>query len=339
MTGSGRGGQRPTVHTVAKAAGVGVGTVSRVLNNHPSVRGETRERVLAVIEQLNYRPTAQSRRSLTPGVHPLVGIIIKDIYSSWECRILRGAEEGLQSSAHDLVAFPMGTPERVEQVVQATHLSSQVQGIMLCNDEVYRQWNSEARPQPVVRVGGIAEEMDYVAIDNRYGGLIAGEYAASLPGSIVGVWPKQPNAARVTTRRGFNEAVEDAGRRVDLELEINCNDHAPRLANEVIDATLAAVPSGATLMAFSDELAQALLTEVQQRGLTVGQDIRIIGYGDHGGAAVVGLTTVHQPLEDMARLSAELLLERIREAADGGLPVRDQQFRMLAPRLALRGTA
>lgn len=335
------GGGRPTVHTVAKLAGVGVGTVSRVLNNHPSVRGETRERVLAVIEQLNYRPTAQSRRAAAPASHPTVGVVIRRLDQPWESRMLYGVEQALADHEYGLMAFAASTPERVKQVVQPTHLSNQMQGILLCSAAAYRSWNLTERQQPVVRAGSIAQDMDYVAMDNRYGGQIAGEYAATLPGPIVGVWPKKPVPERRLTRTGFAEGVAGAGRQVDLELEIDCEHHAPRIAGEVLDKVLKGAlkgSSGATLMVFGDELAHALMIEAQTRGLTVGEDVRIIGYGDHSEAALVGLTTVHQPLEEMASLATGMLLERIREVAEGVSP-REQQFRILAPRLALRGSA
>ncbi|WP_261663230.1 LacI family DNA-binding transcriptional regulator [Deinococcus sp. Marseille-Q6407] len=336
-----RGGRsrsgRPTVHTVAEAAGVGVGTVSRVLNNHPSVRGETRERVLAVIEELNYRPTGQARRlPVATGEQALIGVLIAGLSSVWESRVMRGVETALDGQDFGLMAFAVGAPQRAEQAGQAGHFSQLAQGLLLCDEAAYQSWAALGLPQPAVRVGALAEEgVDYVAIDNRYGGLIAGEYAATLPGEIVGVWTHYapPRPQRSAIRQGFSEGVESAGRQA-THIEIDADDHLPRVASELLDR----LPQRVTIMAHSDELAVALLTEAQARGRAAGQDLKIIGYGDHPAAALVGLTTVHQPLEDMAQRGTELLLERVREHAENR-PARERQFRLLAPRLALRGSA
>lgn len=334
---SGKGGRgrsgRPTVHTVAKAAGVGVGTVSRVLNNHPSVRGETRERVLAIIEDLNYRPTPQARRPL-PSEHPLIGVMVADLYSVWQSRIIRGVETALAGQDYGLMAFALGSPQRAAQVAQPGHPSALAQGLLLCDDAAYRSWSAQERGQPAVRLGAVTEDLDYVAIDNRYGGLIAGEYAATLPGEIVGVWLRGQLKERQATRKGFVEGVESAGRQVIQHIEVEPQDHLHRVAAELLDR----LPERATVMTHGDDLALALITEAQLRGLPVGDDLKVIGYGDHSQAALVGLTTVHQPLEEMATRSTELLLDRIQERHEGA-PPREQQFQLLTPRLALRGTA
>ncbi|MDO4263181.1 MAG: LacI family DNA-binding transcriptional regulator [Deinococcus sp.] len=335
----GRGGRgrsgRPTVHTVAEAAGVGVGTVSRVLNNHPSVRGETRERVLAIIEELNYRPTPQARRTL-PSEHPLIALISTDLHSPRQSRIIQGVEAALAGQDFGLMAFALGTPERAAQLMRPGHPSVMAQGLLLCEEVPSHGWAEQEQGQPAVRLGTVAEDTDYVAVDNRYGGLIAGEYAATLPGEIVGVWLQGQRAPleRQAVRKGFAEGVENAGRQVSQQIEVDRHDHPHRVASELLDR----LPGRATVMTYGDQLAVALITEAQARGLPLGSDLKVIGYGNHPQAALAGLTTVHQPLEEMAQLGTQLLLSRVRERQEGTAP-RNQQTQLLAPRLALRSTA
>ncbi|GHG08042.1 transcriptional regulator [Deinococcus piscis] len=320
---------------MAKAAGVGVGTVSRVLNNHPSVRGETRERVLAIIEDLNYRPTPQARRTL-PSEHPLIGVVTADLHSIWQSRVIQGIEAALSGQDFGLMAFALGTPERAAQLAQPGHPSTLAQGLLLCDDAAYRSWSTQEHGQPAVRVGTAVQDLDYVAVDNHYGGQIAGEYAATLPGEIVGVWLRgqQVPHERQTARKGFAEGVESAGRQIMQHIEIDPHDHLHRVAGELLDR----LPQRATVMTYGDQLAVALMAEAQVRGRPVGGDLKIIGYGDHPQAALVGLTTVHQPLEEMAQRSTELLLGRIRERQEGAA-AQAQQVQLLTPRLALRGSA
>lgn len=332
-SGRGRSG-RPTVHTVAKAAGVGVGTVSRVLNNHPSVRGDTRERVLAVIEELNYRPTAQARRTLP--TDPLIALLMADLHSAGQSRIIQGIEAALAGQDFGLMAFALGAPERAAQVAQPGHPSALAQGLVLCDAAGYRAWAAQEREQPAVRLGAAATDLDYVTLDNRYGGQIAGEYAATLPGEIVGVWLREAAPQdRQDIRKGFAEGVSSAGRQVTQHIEVEPSDHPHRVAAELLDR----LPARATVMTYGDPLAIALITEAQGQGHLVGSDLKVIGYGDHPQAALVGLTTVHQPLEEMAQRGVALLLERIRERQEGAAVPREQQVRLLAPRLALRRSA
>ena len=333
-------GDRPTIHTVAKAAGVGVGTVSRVLNGHPSVRSDTRQRVLAVIEQLDYRPGAPARRAAPEETQGgLLGLATGRLHTPWESRVLSGVTGALERQPYQLLALAAetGVPG-MPPLLSPAQIGNLVQGMLLCTDGVAAAWNAQERPQAAVRVGAAVAGggMDYVAVDNCYGGQLAGEYAATLPGVLVAVWlqPDHAPAARTAARKGFAEGVQGTGRSIDAEFEIDPADHLPRIAGELLDR----VPRQATVMTVDDSVALALLHEAQARGLEIGEDLRIIGYGDHASAALANLTTIHQPLEELGCQGAAMLLSRLRERQEGRRP-RDQQCALLPPRLALRGTA
>ncbi|RTR29850.1 LacI family DNA-binding transcriptional regulator [Deinococcus radiophilus] len=334
MTRRRKNGQgRPTIHTVAQVAGVGVGTVSRVLNNHPSVRDDTRERIMAVMADLGYQPSPGRRPA--PTDQQLIAVLMEDLYSPWESRILGGIEQVLGSEGYDIAAFPLNVPGRLERALLPSHPSRSAQGVLICSEPMHRLWDPEEPGPPAVRLGSISTKLDYVAIDNWQGGRLAGEYAAGLPGEVVGLWLTEERELpqRAAIRHGFTEAVEQSGRTV-RRLGLGLQDHVYRVAEQVLDQ----VPEQVTIMAHADSIAVALLEVAQARGMPVGQDLRIIGYGDHLEAALYDLTTVHQPLELLAERGTRMLLDRLNEQRSGR-PRREQQWQMIEPRLALRGSA
>src|SRR5687768_17051204 len=103
-----------TINDVATKAGVGAGTVSRVLNNSPNVRATTRERVLAAIELLDYRPNPLAR-GLSRGRCQTIGVIVPFFTHASAIERLRGVVEALDGSRYDLVLFNVGSPVHREE--------------------------------------------------------------------------------------------------------------------------------------------------------------------------------------------------------------------------------
>src|SRR5512147_1752391 len=99
-----------TIRDVARTAGVGLGTVSRVLNNSPLVSAETRERVQTVIQKLNYVPSPHARR-LSLGKTLSVAVVVPFFTRPAEVERLRGIEHTLVETEYDLILYNVETPE------------------------------------------------------------------------------------------------------------------------------------------------------------------------------------------------------------------------------------
>jgi LacI family transcriptional regulator len=329
---------KPTIQDVARRAGVGVGTVSRVLNNHTAVRASTRDTVLGAIAELNYTPNPHARR-IAGGKSYTISVLLPVVTTEFYVRLLDGLEHAFQEARYDVAIFPLLDRSRLERYLGSHTLAYQADGLVMATYNLTQLFQSGTgiRPYsgPSVLVDAYAEGVDCAYMDNLLGGQLAGEYAASLGGNVYAVWVEteldQLFITRVfdDRRSGFLRAVEAAGQRVTGEYTSSFDSLAARtVAAQVLDE--AVLP--ATIFASADLLAGALLDEAHARGLPVGQDLKVIGFDDQPWAQGRGLTTLHQPVEAMGYEAAQLLLTRL-SGQEG--PPRARRFE---PRLVVRGS-
>lgn len=314
---------KPTIQDVARRAGVGVGTVSRVLNNHAAVRSSTRETVLTAIEELNYTPNPHARR-IAGGKSYAISVLLPLVTTEFYVRLLDGLEQAMQEARYDVAIFPLLDRARLERYLGSHMLAYQADGLVMVTYNL-TQLFQQGPPgqgylghQPAVLVDAYAEGLDCAYMNNVLGGRLAGEYAAELTqqqgGRIYAVWVETELDQLFTTRvfeeraSGFRTAVEGAGLRVSGEYVSSFDAHAARqVATRLLDeATLPA-----TIFASADLLAGALLDEAATRGLRIGEELRVIGFDDQPWAQARGLTSLHQPIEAMGYEAAQLLLSRL----------------------------
>ena len=334
--------RKPTIQDVARQAGVGVGTVSRVLNNHTAVKSITRETVLRAIADLDYTPNPHARR-IAGGKSYTISVLLPVLTTEFYARLLDGLETAFQEARYDVAIFPLLDRSRLERYLGSHTLAYQADGLVMATYNLTQMFHERRlrTQQPTVLVDAYAENVDCSFMDNVVGGQLAGEYAATFPGPLYAVWVETELDQLFTTRvfedrrAGFTQAVQGAGRSVQAEYTSSFDTLAARNTAAALLSAAQADPAGlpCTVFASADLLAGALLDEVQIRGLTPGKDVRIIGFDDQPWAAARGLTTLHQPVESMGYEAAGLLLSRL-----GGFkgPARARRFE---PRLIVRDTA
>ncbi|MDV6375877.1 LacI family DNA-binding transcriptional regulator [Deinococcus arenicola] len=310
----------PTIQDVAQHAGVGVGTVSRVLNNHTAVKPATRETVLKAIADLNYTPNPHARR-IAGGKSYTISVLLPVLTTEFYARLLNGLENAFQEARYDLAIFPLLDRSRLERYLASHTLAYQADGLVMATynlTKVFHERRLQTR-QPTVLVDAYTDDSDCSYMDNLTGGTLAGAYAATLPGTLYAVWVETELDQLFTTRvfeerrTGFHAALEQAGRRVEAEYTASFDTLAARNTATALLDDVAAKANGfpCTVFASADLLAGALMDEARVRGLTLGQDVRIIGFDDQPWAAARGLTTLHQPVEAMGYEAAQLLLSRL----------------------------
>ncbi|WP_425147872.1 LacI family DNA-binding transcriptional regulator [Deinococcus sp.] len=309
---------KPTIQDVARRAGVGVGTVSRVLNNHAAVRATTRDTVLSAISDLKYTPNPHARR-IAGGKSYTISVLLPVVTTEFYLRLLDGLERAFQEARYDVAIFPLLDRLRLERYLGSHTLAYQADGLVMVTynlTQIFQQNYGGSWPHsvPSVLVDAHAEGVDCAYMDNVLGGRLAGEYAASLGGSVYAVWVETELDLLFTTRvfterrSGFLAALKQAGRQMAGEYVSSFDSLAARnVAVQLLDE--AAYP--ATVFASADLLAGALLDEAQVRGLAVGRELRVIGFDDQPWAQGRGLTTLHQPVEAMGYDAAQLLLSRL----------------------------
>lgn len=332
----------PTIQDVAQHAGVGVGTVSRVLNNHAAVKPSTREAVLQAIAALDYTPNPHARR-IAGGKSYTISVLLPVLTTEFYARLLDGLETAFQEARYDVAIFPLLDRSRLERYLASHTLAYQADGLVMATYNLTRVFHERRlrTQQPTVLVDAYTDDADCSYMDNLAGGRLAGEYAAALPGTLYAIWVETELDQLFTTRvfedrrEGFRLALAAAGREMDTEYTSSFDTLAARNTAAALLDDVAARAGGlpCTVFASADLLAGALLDETLVRGLKPGQDVRIIGFDDQPWAAARGLTTLHQPVEAMAYEAAQLLLTRL-----GGYRGAPRARRFL-PHLIVRDTA
>jgi DNA-binding LacI/PurR family transcriptional regulator len=302
-----------TIQDVALAAGVGVGTVSRVLNGSPLVSEKTRAHVQQVIDELGYRPSSLAR-ALSLGRSSTVAVIAPHFTRPSVVERLRGLTEVIDSSDYDLVLFDVETPEQREQRFTMASRPDRSAGLVIvslaADDEVVERMAEAAVPAVFLdrRVEGLPD----VYIDDAAGGYLATRHLLECGHRRIAFVGDDDSAGLGFTssderQAGYRRAMEEAGIRVDpgyIRIGPSGRGEAHRLA----DALLEADERPTAVFAASDLQALGVIEAARERGIDVPGHLSVMGFDDIEVSAYLGLTTVRQPLRESGRRAAGMLL-------------------------------
>jgi DNA-binding LacI/PurR family transcriptional regulator len=303
---------RPVMADVARLAGVSQQTVSRVLNDHPNVREQTRADVLAAIRELGYRPNAAARTLVTGRTHTL-GVISFDttLYgpASMLYGIERAAHPGYSVAITSLPAFD----SRSMQEAVDRFLGQGVEGIIVIASEMpaLEALTGVTADVPLVAVGcGTRAPLDSVAIDNAGGAFAATRYLLDLGHETVHYVGGPDSTVDARERaEGWAHALRAAGA---PEPEIMRGDWSAHSGYE-IGHRLAAMPAVTAVFCANDQMALGLLRALAEHGRAVPADVSVVGFDDIPESAffLPPLTTVRQDFGELGRQALQLLVDRI----------------------------
>jgi len=323
-----------TIARVAQEAGVGVGTVSRVINGSAAVSEGTRRRVLEVVADLGYEPNATAR-ALSTGRTRSVGVIAPFFTRPSVIERLRGVAPLLAASGYQLVLFDVERPEQRTGVFRS--VIGRVDGLLTISlappkAELRRL---AAAGIPVVLVDHAHESVATVTVDDLEGGRMATEHLLTLGHrriAFAGDTVDGVHGASASSRRcaGYQRALADAGVPLRPEL-VKLRPHG-RHAAEIADELFALAAPPTAVFAASDLQALAMIEALEALGRRVPDDLSVVGFDDVELARYAGLTTVAQPLQDSGTRGAELLLS----ALEGDDVLQARQH--LSLELVVRGT-
>jgi LacI family transcriptional regulator len=306
-----------TISEVARRAGVGVGTVSRVLNGSSAVRNETRQRVLDTIADLGYAPNAAAR-ALSTGRTLSVGVVAPFFTRPSVMARLRGVARVLAATGYQLVLFDVERPgQDSESFRKAPGGLDGLLSISLCPADADLD-RFEAAGMPVVLVDHPHDRVAAVYTDDVAGGRLASEHLLGLGHrriAFLGDFEHNHHGftSSAMRRTGYEHALEAAGVELDEELVWRAP-HGREPATVLARRLLRSANPPTAVFAASDTQAVGVLDAAEALGVDVPGDLSVVGYDDIEVASYAGLTTVAQPLEQSGARGAELLLA----ALDGG---------------------
>jgi LacI family transcriptional regulator len=311
--------RRPTIKDVAALSGVSKSTVSNVMRGTGSVSGPTRTRVLGAIATLGYRPNATARNLVQRRTN-LIGVVVGDLANAFDAELVKRIEQRASTDDYTtLVCNTGGHAAREAGRIEAL-LEQRVDGIALLDFTGDRAVLSQLLGErvPVVMVSCWSEYADCVAVDDRIGIALAVSHLAELGHRRIAhvIDPLM----EATTRRARIEAFDRALLRCRL---------APRSewtvvydADEDAGGGVLALMEGddrpTAIVAANDHTGIRLIELLETHGLAVPGDVSVVGFDgvDVGALSRIGLTTVAQPRDELARTAVDLLLARIASGHD-----------------------
>jgi LacI family transcriptional regulator len=306
-----------TIHDVARIAGVGTGTVSRVLNNNPNVKATTRAKVLTVIAELNYKPDPIARSMISHRTNS-IGIMIPFFTRPFHVEILRSVEAALQQSNHQMVLYNIETNAQRDTYFSDLPMHHRVDGLLIISlpvEETSAQ-NLKKAAIPTVLLDTYNPLLTSLVVNNVEGAYQAVKYLLQKGhrriGFINGLTNERSFKFNQANDRliGFHRALGEADLLFEPEL-ILTSEWSREAGRTVALQLLSRSPRPTAIFAASDIQAAGVLEAARSLKLRVPEELSLIGFDGIELSELLDLSTIQQPIAEMGTLSIQQLLAHI----------------------------
>ena len=307
-----------TINDVARLAGVSIKTVSRVMNNEPNVREETRTKVKDAASRLHYRPNLLAR-SLAGARSFLVGLLYDNPSSSYVIDMQQGVIERCRQSGYHVLSEPQDSlaPD-IGRAIASLLATIRLDGVILtpplCDMAVVLD-AVEAAGVPYVRVSPslFPGRSALVEMDDTQAAYEMTQFLLARGHSDIGFVRGHPEHGSSHRRYdGFVKAMREAGAEPhSRRIAQGFNSFASgREAAKALFMDAANLPTA--IFASNDEMAFGVMAYAQQTGVRIPDQVSVVGFDDTPGSMIIWphLTTIRQPVTDLAFAAADMLLSR-----------------------------
>lgn len=308
-----------TIKEVAERAGVSQMTVSRVLNRRETVREATRIRVEEAIRELNYRPNLLAR-GLAGGKSLFIGLVYHNPSSSYLGELLVGALKECREAGHHLVLEDFSSEEMKGAAMQfAERLGGAgLDGVVVAppmseDDNILDALMMERIPTVLIAPKDVSRTDISVSIDDAEAAEAMTRHVIEHGHQRIGFLRGPDNQSSARRRyRGFKSAMAKHGLSVE-ESWVGQGDYTYRSGMLAAETILALPERPTAIFASNDDMAAGVVASAHQMGLRVPDDLSVVGFDDTIFATAIWpqLTTVRQPIADMAAESVTLLSRHI----------------------------
>ena len=302
-----------TIQDVAKAAGVSVSTVSRVLNAKVDVASDTQERVLSVIDELGYTSNLAAR-SMRSRKKNLIGLVVPDIGFPYSIEIMKGVNRAIAESTFDLLVYTTGDIHKNGTALHEQHYvsllnNSMTDGVIIVASAA-ADFVSDA---PIVSVDPHWDNPDYpyVQATNYQGAIGAMEYLIGLGHRRIAFIKGRPEIESGQRRlKGYHDALTQAGIESD-ELLVAAGDFTTETGHKCALELLTMEDPPTAIFAANDQSAIGVFQAADELGVRIPEDCSVIGFDNITEAKYLGLTTVDQSLEEMGYVAIQMLIKLV----------------------------
>ncbi|RAK11874.1 LacI family transcriptional regulator [Halanaerobium saccharolyticum] len=302
------------IYDVAEKAGVGIGTVSRVLNNSSKVKDETRDKVLKVMKELNYRPNKVAQNLASQKANA-VGVIVPTFIDHFFVEVLKGIQDALEEEKIDLVLYKIDKDQQMmDKILDIVH-SKKVDGIAavtmdICEHDYQTLLKEDI---PVVLADEDSPDFHSIHLDDVKGAEMAVEYLIEQGHQNIsfvnGIKESQHGINRL---KGVKNILAKNNLSLNPDLlkfgDFHTEDGYQSM-QEILELPEPKWPSA--VFAASDNQAIGVLQAMEEKFLTAPDDIAVVGYDNIELAKYLKLTTIWQPMYQLGHLSIEVLLKAI----------------------------
>ncbi len=300
-----------TLKDVAKETGLTVSTVSRVLNNRGYISEETRKNVYAAMERLNYHPN-ELARSLSKKSTYTIGVIVPHIRHPYFAELISNLENEAYHRKYKILLFNSQEKDEREKEYLDMCTRNRVTGIIICSGNIQMKEFKELNV-PLITIERYLENgTAMVECDNYQGGKLAARHLIEkgcrhlihFSGVRETAMPADQRAA------GFEDVCKQKQVSHDA-IGTSVNEYNALEYHDYIEKVLKEHPETDGIFASSDLIAAQLIQVCAKKGIKIPEQMKIVGFDDVNVASLTTprITTIHQPIKEMARTAVELLIK------------------------------
>ncbi len=306
-----------TVEQIAKLSGVSRSTVSRVINNHPNVKPHVRQRVIEVIAETGYHPNPAAR-SLASRRSGIIGLVIPRAVQSlftdpYYPRLMQGVAQACNANDYTLSLFLFHTEDEEQKlyprVLRTRLIDGAIIGASQINDPLIPQLINNSVPFVMVGRPDGLPEVSFVDVDNAVGAYTATSYLIRLGYKRVATITGPLNTTvGLDRRQGYLDALNDRSHSIDEALIVE-GDFTEMGGYAALQRLIPHRPDA--IFIASDTMAFGALRALRDAGLSVPNDVAVVGFDDLPTSALSAppLTTIRQPIRRLGAQAVETLID------------------------------
>jgi len=307
-----------TIYQVAQRAGVAISTVSRVLNNSPNVSQSTKDKVNEAIKDLNFRPQV-SARNLASRKPQMLAIAVPSFTTPYYTEVLKGVKDEIGDLDLDIVIYNTGSKnpeEGVENFFNRGTADTVITISIDITDKIHQQLQSSEIP--IVLIGSSHPEYNYFELNNKKGGFLAGEHVVKQGFKSMGmILPAVKTKASSYRHQGFIDALREF--KMPVEEKFFIRGESTKHAGFTEEAGFEAIYHFDKMGEFpevifcaNDTLAIGAFHAISKLGMSIPEDIALMGYDNIKFTKYLDLTTIDQKMYSVGVEATKRLAQIIR---------------------------
>lgn len=308
-----------TLKEVSEEAGLSVSTVSRILNNRGYISEKARASVERAMKKLNYQPN-EVARSLSKQTSTMVALIVPHIRHPFFAVLISELEEAIRKKGYQILLFNTKTEEDTLEKYLTICQQNRVSGVILCSakvgEDVLQRLNA-----PIITIERYSEmSACSITCDNYNGGRMAAQhlYRCGCRNVMMFSGNSEMRMPADLRRNGFSDACMDHGmtcKEIQIPEDAMTNGSCSQYVKDAAEQLAAGTLSCDGIFVSGDVMAAEFIQHAESLGIRIPEDVQVVGFDDTYVSELTtpSITTIHQPVREMAQNAAEMLVRAIEE--------------------------